>query len=100
MTWTPMEVDPRACPSCQREQPGSRYMRAVNLPNRAHPGAAPTFHCAECGRHIGKTRTHVLLDDDRVICTRCYLATHPPGVRLCSRAAAASLLGLWPRRTR
>jgi hypothetical protein len=93
--WTAMEVDPKACPSCRREQPGSGYLRAVNLPDRTHPRAAPVFHCAGCGRHIGKTRAHVLIGSD-VICMRCWERRgYDKAGRMCSRAAAASLLGIW-----
>lgn len=30
----------------------------------------PEFYCAECGRYLGKLAAHVILDDDRVICSR------------------------------
>ena len=33
--------------------------------------AAEPFDCAGCGRRIGKTAGHYLLDDYRVICSRC-----------------------------
>lgn len=59
---------------------------------------APPFDCADCGRRIGKDRTHLLLADRRVVCIRhhdAYLDT-PAAPRLCSRAAAARLLGVWP----
>ncbi len=96
MTWTAREVDPSTCPSYSREQVGSGYMRVVNEPDRPHPGRAPIFHCSDCGRHIGKTRSHVVIDET-VICMKCWEdRDYMPG-HMASRAAAAQLLGLWPR---
>jgi hypothetical protein len=51
--------------------PGSGHWRCVNEPARPHPGAAPPFDCADCGRRIGKARLHFVTDDDGVICMRC-----------------------------
>ena len=69
------------------------------------PRAAPPFHCAECDRHIGATRSHVLTPyppepSSRVLCGRCAdrLSLGIRGVLgpRCSRAAAAVVLGVWP----
>ena len=86
--------------------------------------AAPAFDCAECARRIGKNRGHHFIgypeqiSVDRLLCTRCITSTrnvqrqlhgkYYPDCRIgwhdlydhgtcsASRAAAASLLGLWP----
>jgi hypothetical protein len=95
MAWTTWRWT-QECQHCGRENFGSGYHRVVNLPDRPHPGAAPAFHCADCGRHIGKTRMHVLVGTD-VICMRCWERRHyDERSRMCSRAAAAQLLGIWP----
>ncbi len=79
--------------------------------------AAPAFDCAACGRRIGKTAGHNLLDDGRVLCSRCLgtrrlhrdlypgcpvawhdLFDHARGVAA-TRAGVAAALGLWPDRT-
>ena len=60
---------------------------------------APPFDCADCGRRIGKTRAHFILDDRRVICIRhqtWYYDTGRIAHDFCTRAAAARRLGLWP----
>jgi hypothetical protein len=60
----------------------------------------PEFYCAECGRYLGKLAAHVILDDDRVICSRHRIDHERRGdikAGFCSRATAATLLGLWPR---
>ena len=79
--------------------------------------AAPPLDCAVCHRTIAKKRTHYLLGDrtaDRLVCGRCLAAgpelharfypdcpdgwhdlyDHP--MSLASRAAAATVLGVWP----
>jgi hypothetical protein len=60
--------------------------------------AAPPFDCAQCGRRIGKTRLHLVLTDGRVVCIRHDAEHYEAGrvAHLCSRAAAANILGLWP----
>ncbi len=79
--------------------------------------AAPAFDCAACARRIGKSAGHHLLEDGRVLCTRCLgtrrlhaalfpgcpVAWHDPfdhsrGVGG-TRAGVAAVLGLWPVRT-
>ncbi len=73
---------------------------------------APAFDCARCGRRIGKTAGHYLIEGDRVICSRCL--AHPAHAELfpgCerrwhdvldhlqttgTRAGIAARLGLWP----
>lgn len=73
---------------------------------------APAFDCARCGRRIGKTRTHYLLEGNRVVCPRClgrqaHAALFPDcGVpwhdaldhqgTAGTRAGIAAHLGLWP----
>ncbi len=79
--------------------------------------AAPAFDCAACGRRIGKTAGHNLLEDGRVLCTRCLgtKRSHPSLFPDCpvawhdlhdharsvagTRAGVAAVLGLWPERT-
>jgi hypothetical protein len=62
---------------------------------------APVFGCADCGRLIGKKRSHWLSPGSRVICIRChedrYGRTHRDD-HLChgTRAGIAAHLGLWP----
>ena len=79
--------------------------------NDQEPGMtpAPPFDCAQCGRRIGKTATHLILKTPmlvedrmgRVVCIRHH-AEHYDAGRLehgfCTRAAAANLLGIWPRK--
>jgi len=73
---------------------------------------APAFDCAFCGRRIGKTTTHYLIDGDRILCVRCL--TKPVHAALLpdcphrwhdpldhkgasgTRAGIAAHLGLWP----
>lgn len=75
---------------------------------------APPFDCHHCGRRIGKTRSHWLLDDGQVICFRCMelgKATHAQIRPGCphgwhdlfdhsssngTRAGIAAVLGMWP----
>ena len=60
---------------------------------------APPFDCAECGRRIGKVRPHLVLDDRRVVCIRHHGEHYDAGriaSDLCTRAAAARILGVWP----
>ncbi|HEY6706076.1 MAG TPA: hypothetical protein VJB61_00580 [Actinomycetota bacterium] len=89
-------------PWVTREVPeGSGRWRAVNEPARPHPGAAPPLDCAVCGRRIGKTRTHFLLNDQRVICERCRMRPDPrvyddQVAAMGTRAGIAHVLGLWP----
>jgi hypothetical protein len=74
--------------------------------------------CGNCGRVMGKTRTHLILDGpvipERIVCIRCIAnarAAHTEFYPDCSvgwhdvydhpmsfatRAAAANMLGLWP----
>ena len=59
---------------------------------------APSFHCSDCDRHIGKTRIHTVRGTD-VICLRCYERWNREtntSLPFSSRAAAAIKLGLWP----
>ena len=75
--------------------------------------AAPAFDCAVCKRTIGKTATHCLTDDKRVLCKRCAWGknAHAKLYPDCpvrwhdaydhdsctgSRAGIAAHLGLWP----
>lgn len=75
--------------------------------------SAPAFDCTGCGRRIGKTATHYLLEDGaRVVCVRCLTrAAHARLFADCpdkwhdlldhagchgSRAGIAAHLGLWP----
>jgi hypothetical protein len=72
----------------------------VNEPSRLHPGAAPPLDCGVCGRRIGKTTTHVLLHDRRVICVRCRMHPDPRAydgkvAAMGTRAGIAARLGLW-----
>lgn len=80
--------------------PGSGHLRAVQVTDPLrHPKAAPSFDCAECGRYIGKQRSHVLLRQPRhVICARCFLRNHDSGEceSMGTRAGMAHALGLWP----
>jgi hypothetical protein len=76
---------------------GPLAMRAG--PTTPHPGAAPPFDCAECGRRIGKAKSHWLLRDGQaVVCASCYLHRHDADEAECSgtRAGIAARLGLWP----
>jgi hypothetical protein len=60
---------------------------------------APPFDCADCHRRIGKTRPHLVLTDNRVVCIRDHIGYYATGQikhSFCTRAAAAILLGLWP----
>jgi hypothetical protein len=66
---------------------------------------APAFDCAKCGRRIGQARTHCLVAfADGVWCVTCVEAADDyangfdayEDIKLCTRAAAARLLGLWP----
>jgi hypothetical protein len=73
---------------------------------------APPFDCARCSRRIGKTATHVLLEGNRVVCSRCLtrpahaelfpdceVRWHDAGDHIAAagtRAAFAAHLGLWP----
>lgn len=60
--------------------------------------SAPPFDCADCGRRIGKTRSHWLMRDGGVWCGRCvdrkdaYDDVRSHG----TRAGVAWRLGLWP----
>jgi hypothetical protein len=59
---------------------------------------APPLDCAACGRRIGRRAGHFLLDDRRVVCSRC-LERHRLWDQLDSqgtRAGIAHVLGLWP----
>ena len=79
--------------------PGSGRYRAVQVPDRnRHPRAAPGFQCAICGMPIGKTRTHYVLRDGRVICVRCLSKhdLHDDCETQGTRAGIAAHLGLWP----
>jgi hypothetical protein len=76
---------------------------------------APAFDCASCGRRIGKTATHTLIEGDRVICSRCLTRSahaklfpdcptrwHDPldhSGSCGTRAGIAAHLGLWPNPT-
>lgn len=59
---------------------------------------APAFGCAICDRQIGKPRTHYVLKDDRVICSRCIDSRDLYDDLKCSgtRAGIAHVVGLWP----
>jgi hypothetical protein len=73
---------------------------------------APSFDCALCGRRIGKTAGHYVLDDNRVICSRDVTkSAHAKLYPDCperwhdvldhkgangTRAGIAAYLGLWP----
>jgi hypothetical protein len=66
---------------------------------------APPFNCHKCGRRIGKTRLHCLVSfAEGAWCIRCVSAADNyangfdayEGIKMCTRAAAANLLGLWP----
>jgi hypothetical protein len=80
--------------------PGSGRWRAVNEPARPHPGAAPAFDCADCGRHIGKRATRYLVPVQRVLCGRCAdrRGLWDDLTAMGSRAGIAARLGLWPRK--
>lgn len=61
---------------------------------------APPFDCWQCGRRIAKTSTHYLLRGviGQVCCVRC-VDRHDAYDKVASagsRAAIASLLGVWP----
>lgn len=59
---------------------------------------APPFDCDDCGRRIGKTSTHLILDDGRVVCIRHH-DEHNDASRIthhASRAWAARAKGIWP----
>ena len=77
--------------------------------------AAPALDCSLCGRIIGKSGGHNVLDDGRIVCASCLLtgtrgharmfpdcpATwHDPGDHARqvggTRAGTAAALGLWP----
>ena len=74
--------------------------------------AAPALDCIYCRRQIGKAATHYLLEDGRVVCSRCltkpaHAALFPDcpqrwhdaldHSRSCgTRAGIAHVLGLWP----
>jgi len=60
---------------------------------------APPFDCADCGRRIGKTRLHFIVDDHQVVCMRCRERRDPhwdQKMTAASRAGVANLLELWP----
>lgn len=73
---------------------------------------APAFDCAMCGRRIGKTAGHYLIEGDRVVCGRCLgRDAHTDLFPDCpigwhdvldhegsqgTRAGIAAHLGLWP----
>ena len=77
--------------------------------------AAPSFACVSCGRTIGKSGGHNVLDDGRIVCSSCLLtgargharlfpdcsdAWHDPGDHALqvggTSAGTAAALGLWP----
>jgi hypothetical protein len=73
-------------------------MRAVQVPAKPHPGAAPQLNCELCGHLIAKGKALALLKDRRVTCLRC-LDRHDLYNSLdCigNRAAVACLLDIWP----
>lgn len=74
---------------------------------------APPLDCAVCGRRIGKTGGHYLLEGDQLACTRCaenrslHAAVFPGCPHAWhdlldhleatgTRAGIAARLGLWP----
>jgi hypothetical protein len=60
-------------------------------------GPAPAFDCANCGKQIGKTRTHYVIDR-QPWCVRCITKHHRWDhiEAHASRAWLARTLGLWP----
>ena len=66
---------------------------------------APALHCTGCDRHMGTGSVHIVTpypvtNATRLLCVRCANRLDAEGEDvagpLCSRAAAANLLGVWP----
>ena len=94
MTWEVRNVDPARCLYCDpgvEPGPGPNHGRVLNLPDRPHPRRARPIHCADCDRHIGKRRFHVVVVIDAatvVLCVRCWERRGCPPCAFASRAAA------------